>query len=374
LPVDASHPDYSNVLQFFGHEEGRIRPSVVAGQSAFTFDYFIKDNLGNIRTILTDEQKTDVYPAATLEDVDTTVENKFYTINTGNVVVNPASMSSANPAITYANNNGFAGPGNAAPTATSLKMYQLNGGTSNQADKTGLGITLKVMAGDTINIFGKSYYFQQNPNTDNSNNNLLPISILSGLLGAPSSTIQLTHDGINAAEVDGTPGVDPSVVNFLTNDDRTPLGTTTPRAYINYIILDEHFQYASGGVSPVGTTGVVKDHSSDFQNIIVPKNGYLYVYCSNESPVDVFFDNLQVVHRHGPLQEETSYYPFGLPMKGISDQAACSLINKYLYNGKELQENEFADTTGLNEYDYGARFQDPQIGRWFNDRSFSRQE
>ncbi|MGH2645662.1 MAG: RHS repeat domain-containing protein, partial [Chitinophagaceae bacterium] len=79
----------------------------------------------------------------------------------------------------------------------------------------------------------------------------------------------------------------------------------------------------------------------------------------------VFFDNLVIHHNRGPILQTDNYYPFGLTMAGISDQAALSLENNYLFNGKLLNHKKFSDNTGLDWYSYGMREYDPQIGRFF---------
>ena len=57
------------------------------------------------------------------------------------------------------------------------------------------------------------------------------------------------------------------------------------------------------------------------------------------------------------ILQNTSYYPFGLAIFDKNDNY------KYLYNGKELQNDAFGGSS-LNWYDYGARFYDPVVARF----------
>ena len=56
--------------------------------------------------------------------------------------------------------------------------------------------------------------------------------------------------------------------------------------------------------------------------------------------------------------QQNSYYPFGMLMAGLPQKEEAN-TNKYLYNGKELQ-----DDFGLDWYDCGARFYDAEVGRF----------
>lgn len=341
------------------HPEGRIKvftpitnPRVTKGGSFTLFgnvqgvyEYFVKDNLQNTRVILTEETHSE-YHNAGMETSAASYEEQMF----GQVT------ASGTPA------------GNNEVLNTRIpKDPQAAGWTSNTSQmvsklskfgyQVGPNALLKVMAGDNIGTKVDYYY-------DQPSNNPVGSTLLTSLINNFANSINV------AATTISVHGAATSISNNLQNTNGTgslqefiqtqnTSSSSTPQAYLNIIFFDENFNFV-----PLGSTGTRVTSSGNAQSIPmmvsqVPKNGYVFVYVSNESATPVFFDNLELYHTRGRLVEENSYYPYGLKIAALSSKAFDAPKNPYQY---QADYAEFDEESGYNEFE--LRDYDAQIGRF----------
>ena len=87
--------------------------------------------------------------------------------------------------------------------------------------------------------------------------------------------------------------------------------------------------------------------------------GYVYYYMKR----DHLGSTRVLCHASGNTlvaDQTTGYYPFGL-----AHGHGNLNLNRYLFSGKELQDQSLGGKL-LGFYDFGSRFYDPVLGRWFN--------
>lgn len=151
----------------------------------------------------------------------------------------------------------------------------------------------------------------------------------------PRASAAITYNMLNLPQTVTATGVSISYLYDATGDKLRKVSNGTATDYSNGI------QYKSDG-----TIDFIQTEEG---RAIRSGTNYNYEY----TLTDHLSNNRVTFDQTSGFVGEEDYYPFGLNVHRKLNGAG----NKYLYNGKELQEE-------LNEYDYGARFYDPVIARW----------
>jgi RHS repeat-associated protein len=365
-------------LSFVLHEEGRLKiitPHVPAttppsgndyevtgsiswsGTKHGVFEYFVKDNLGSTRMVLTEEVQKEYY-VATFENGVQSSEALLF----GQVTItppNPPSPAANNELVHTFLENGNGTPGTTVWPGNYTDVVKL---TATASDKVlGPNMVLKVMAGDVINANAKYYYINNNATGGGNLGNTIGTAFVNSLFGAHSTTL-----GKNQSLAISNNLTNPSgefATNFLTHNNAVG---TSPKAYLNIAFFDEQFKFIDKDqIVPATGSNYARVSSNNDPNAVLtllqkaPKNGWVYIYLTNESNEIVYFDNLAITQQHSQIAEENHYYPYGLKINSISSRSFKKLPNKFNYQGGSAEGEE---ETGWDEFD--LRTYDPQVGRW----------
>ncbi|GGH25237.1 hypothetical protein GCM10011418_33710 [Sphingobacterium alkalisoli] len=305
-------------------------------------EFFVKDHLGNVRSVI---------------DVKTYVAQEYLATY---------EIASANLESYIFEHHNEVRDNRLGATVANGHAARLNG--SEPERRIGTAMLMHVMAGDKLELNVNSYFEGYTQEEDE------PVSateMLEGLVGV----LTAGAGGLPPGE-----SSNPDMVGQLFNPENFPAianiqeqstDPNLPKAFLNYILFDENMQVVPEGSGSFQATGNgVWTGIGTPQPLDIPQNGFLSVFLSNSTQIDVnssgclncgdvFFDQLRVTFTRGKLKEEAHYYPFGLPIAGMGSAAPDMEPNRYKYQG-----NEHNTQLGLHWMNFNARQYDPQIGRF----------
>lgn len=168
---------------------------------------------------------------------------------------------------------------------------------------------------------------------------------------------------------DKSKGITSIEYNYLNLPTKVEFGSSNNRIEWTYTVSGVKLEkrvYTSGNLTLtqnyvsrfVYKNGILDFFSTETGRIKRKSNGilrYEYTLADHLGNARVTFTD-DDANGSAETLEYSAYYAFGMRIEGLS---TSNPDNKFTFNGEEL-ENDL----GLNWYHYGARYYDPQLGRW----------
>ncbi|WP_250161398.1 hypothetical protein [Algoriphagus algorifonticola] len=268
----------ANTLSYIMHEEGRA----AFENSAFQYEFFVKDHLGNVRQVVRAPQST--LRMATMEPEKAEEEEELF----DNIKESRQGASEHNKT-----------PGGYATAWLNADRGRILGPSRSQ----------EVQQGDSVEVgvFGKYM--------DPRKTRLHPVSFIQ--TGANTKMIQqLTEFGQNLRATGPNELAIANVIALvITELQQKP----APEAYLGYALYDADSNlYEQGKV--ILSKKARNKHEELIQKLAIKKDGYIETYLVNETAENVWFDQFRIMSTGPLIVQETHYDPWGVDLSGLGYQ------------------------------------------------------
>ncbi len=332
-PIVESQIDYVKGIQYYNNALALVftpkgRASKYNGN--WEYEYFLADHLGNNRLIFGYLHDADVYRASM---------ESFYAAKEQSDFKKILETRWTDPA----NNHTAKSTDVPVPDKSAL----LNGSVPGL--EVGPGKMLNITSGDKLKM---EVYARYNSASGSASD------VVASLVSAATTSLNITA-GENPAAYGGFNTYLPGFTNGISYN------TGDPKAYLNYILFDANYANPQFGYAVIPSTAANKWEKLSVQ-VTAPVTGYIYIYVTNESNYNVFFDDLLIIHEKNTkslrVTESADYYPFGLMIEGTHYIDESRLVNSYGYQG---MYSEFDARTGWNRFEGRGNY-DSRLGRWMS--------